>query len=64
MIFMLVLEVAAIVGGGFYLYKNVSLESSGLTKDGKFSNGVDLGELSGYTIEKWIKFILCPVIRP
>lgn len=57
MIFMLVLEVGALVGGGFYLYKNLTLESTGLTENGKFANGVDLGELSGYTIEKWIKFI-------
>lgn len=57
MIFMLVVEVGAIVGLGWYAFTGLTLENLGVTNDGKLTNGVDLGEFSNYSIDKFIKYI-------
>ncbi len=57
MIFMLVVEVGAIFGLGWYAFTGLTLENMGVTNDGKLTNGIDLGEFSNYSLDKFIKYI-------
>ncbi len=57
MIFMLIVEIGAIIGFGWYAFSGLTLENLGVTNDGKLSNGIDLGEFSNYSIDKFIKYV-------
>ncbi len=57
MIFMLVVEVGAIFGLGFYAFTGLTLENLGVTNDGKLENGIDLGNFSTYSLDKLVKYI-------
>ncbi|MBQ9781688.1 MAG: hypothetical protein IJW26_00725, partial [Clostridia bacterium] len=57
MIFMLVVEVGAVFGLGWYAFTGLTLENMGVTNEGKLENGVDLGEFSTYSLDKLIKYI-------
>ena len=64
MIFMLVVEVGAVLGLGWYAFTGLTLENMGVTNDGKLSNGIDLGEFSNYSLDKFIKYISKAQLNP
>ena len=51
MIFMLIVLVGGIAGAGYWAYKNITLEKVGVSKE-------DIGEISGWTVEKWTSYIM------
>ncbi len=57
MIFMLVVEVGAVIGLGWYAFTGLTLENMGVTTDGKLSNGIDLGNFANYSLDNFIKYI-------